>query len=158
MLSVLATCWLVVTYMTRKHPSHFWPAFSSNKGLPGDTVTASLSSSVLPSVVCDVHNTLSSSRWRRPLKTKTPFEWSVAFSSEGETNRRCPVTVDDVSNRVPLVWGANPSAFMWLDVIILLSFYLCLTVSPYSWTVFGAATGQLHGENLFLLRGGREGP
>lgn len=32
---------------------------------------------------------------------------------------------------------------------------LCLAVSP-SWTLCSAATGQLHGENLLLLRGGRE--
>lgn len=33
-----------------------------------------------------------------------------------------------------------------------------LAVSPHSRTLCSAAAGQLHGENLLLLRGGREGP
>lgn len=36
--------------------------------------------------------------------------------------------------------------------------FFSLAVSPYSRTLCSAAAGQLHGENLLLLRGGREGP
>lgn len=37
---------------------------------------------------------------------------------------------------------------------IFLSLSLSLVVSPYSRTLCSAAAGQLHGENLLLLRGG----